>query len=377
MVLGLALPPDFLGLLVVGDVGEDRAGALFDARDRTRVGALVGVLGDTEDTVLRVEGVELAVVTDPDPGDVVAVEADLVAVAESVRGEGHREVGLAGGRREAADDVELLTGLLVLDAQQQELLGEELAGGAAVVAGLAQTVGDLAQQRVAAVGGAEVKDRTLVGDRREETLVLVGALAEVGQVAGHVHRTDEGAGVLEVVDVVDADARHPDHLLHDRAAVGELDTGGVGLQRRAGGSHQVGNDVHRLALGGAGHALGERRDGLLGGLPVVVDALVLRVGGGDHGALLGARGVLAVGTAVVAATLDREELTGLQGLLKEPLVVDRADYLDALGTGHPCPVGHVLAHMRIRQPRLIEDLLNVNHSDTLQKFRRLQARYRT
>ncbi len=92
--------------------------------------------------------------------------------------------------------MERLAGLLVLDAQQQELLGEELLGGPAVVAGLAQAVGDLAQQRVAAIGGAEVQDRALVRDRREQALVVRGALAEVRQVAFDVDGADEGAWSL-------------------------------------------------------------------------------------------------------------------------------------------------------------------------------------
>jgi hypothetical protein len=62
-------------------------------------------------------------------------------------------------------------GLLVVDPQQQELLGQELARGPAVVGRLAQAVGDLAQQRVAAVGRAVVQDRALVGDRDEVALV--------------------------------------------------------------------------------------------------------------------------------------------------------------------------------------------------------------
>jgi hypothetical protein len=56
---------------------------------------------------------------------------------------------------------------------------------------LAQAVGDLAEQRVAAVRRAEVQDRALVGDGHEVALVVRGALAEVLQVAGDVHGADE------------------------------------------------------------------------------------------------------------------------------------------------------------------------------------------
>jgi hypothetical protein len=45
-------------------------------------------------------------------------------------------------------------------------------------------------------------------------------------------------GVGKVLDQVDADAGHPDHVQADGAVVGELDTGGEALQRRAGRRHQ-------------------------------------------------------------------------------------------------------------------------------------------
>ena len=167
-------------------------GALVDRGERVGVGALVGVLGDAEDAVLGVHPVEPAgLLLDPQPRDVVAVERHVVALAERVGGGHHRQVGLAGGAREAATDVVVLPGLLVVDADEHVLLGEELLARPAVVRPLPQAVRDLAEQRVAAVGRAEVQDRALVGDRHEVALVAVGALAEVLQVAGDVDRADE------------------------------------------------------------------------------------------------------------------------------------------------------------------------------------------
>src|SRR3712207_9096900 len=64
-----------------------------------------------------------------------------------------------------------------------------------------QAVGDLAQQRVAAVGGPVVQDRALVGDGDEVPLVLRRAVAQVLQVAGDVHGADEAALVGQLVDV--------------------------------------------------------------------------------------------------------------------------------------------------------------------------------
>ena len=318
LLLGAALPPHLAGGRVVGDVGEDAVGAVADGREGVGVGGLVGVLGDAEDAVLRVHPVELAgLLLDPQPRDVVAVERHVVAVAERVGGGHHRQVGLAGGAREATADVVALPGLLVVDADEHVLLGEELLARPAVVRPLPQAVRDLAEQRVAAVGRAEVQDRALVGDGDEVALVAVGALAEVLQVAGDVDRADEVAGVLEVVDELHAHARHPDHVEHDRAGVGDLDAGGPRRERVAGGRHQVGDDVHRLALAGAAHQVVELGLHLRGGAPVVVDALVLLVARRDDRALLRAGGVLVVAAGVVAPLAGLLQLAGRDGLLEE------------------------------------------------------------
>jgi hypothetical protein len=233
------------------------------------------------------------------------------------------------------------------------------ARGAAVVTGLAQAVGDLAEQRVAAVGGAEVQDRALVGDGHEVALVLGGALAEVLQVTGHVDGTDEVGGVLELVEVGDADTRHPDHVQHDRAVVGELHAGGVRLERRALRGHQVGDDVHRLAGRLAAHPAQLGLGHLLAVAPVVVDALVLRIRRRDDRALLRARGVLEVGPRVVETLAGGLQLTGLQRLRHQAGVVGGVDHLDAGRAGDAGPVGDVLPDVRVGDPRLVEDLLHV------------------
>ena len=252
-------------------------------------------------------------------------------------------------------------GLVVDDAQQHELLGEEDARGAAVVAGLPETVGDLAEQRVAAVGGAEVQDRALVGDGHEVALVVGGPLAEVGQVAGDVDGAHELLGVLEALEVGHPDPRHPDHVQHDGPVVGELDPGGVRLERRAGRRHQVGDDVHRLAAGGAAHPLELAGGHLVGVTPVVVDALVLGLAGGDDRALLRARGVLEVAARVVDAVAGREELTVVERLLHQACVVGGVDHLDPVGLGDAGPVGDVLTHVGVGHACLVEGLFHIDH----------------
>ncbi len=182
-------------------------------------------------------------------------------------------------------------------------------------------MGDLAEQRVAAVGRAEVQYRALVGDGHEVALVVGRALAEVLEVAGDVDGLDER--VLEVVDVLDADPRHADHLEDDVAVVGELDTRRELVQRGSRRRHQVGDDVHCLAGRGAGHQVHQQRLHLRRRPPVVVGALVALVVGGDDGALLGARGVLEVGPRVVETLAGRKQLARVQCLLHQPRVVGR------------------------------------------------------
>src|SRR5437667_443348 len=120
----------------------------------------------------------------------VVVEVGAVPVGERVGREHHREVRLARSARETAADVVPLAGQLVGNADEHELLGEELARRPAVVGGLPQPVCDLAEQRVAAVGRAEVQYGPLVGDCDKAALVTGRTLAELLEITGNVHRAD-------------------------------------------------------------------------------------------------------------------------------------------------------------------------------------------
>ena len=209
-----------------------------------------------------------------------------------------------------------------------------------------------------------MQDRALVGDGHEVALVVGGALAEVLQVAGDVDRADERVRVLEVVDVLHADAGHPDHVEHDRAGVGELDTGGPRREHVARGCHQVGDDVHRLALRGAAHPVVEHRLHLRRRAPVVVDALVLLVARRDDGALLGAGGVLVVAAGVVAPLPCHLQLAGGHGLLEQARVVGGVDHLDALGAGELGVLLHELTDLGVRQPGVVQGCLEICHRAT-------------
>src|SRR5699024_6566978 len=140
---------------------EDVAAGL-DGAHRGRVRGVAGARRDAEETEFGVDGVELTVGAEAHPGDVVTESLGLPA------GDGrfdHGEVGLAAGRGERGGDV------LDLDVRDGHLEYEHVRGQPAYVAsgsrGDAQGVALLAQQRVAAVAGAERPDRTLfreVGD---------------------------------------------------------------------------------------------------------------------------------------------------------------------------------------------------------------------
>ena len=68
-----------------------------------------------------------------------------------------------------------------------------------------------------------------------------------------------------------------------------------------------------------------------------------------------------VAARVVAAFAGRQELAGREGLLDQAGIVGRVDHLDPVGAGELRPVAHVLAHLRVLQPRIVQSLLHVGH----------------
>ena len=171
------------------------------------------------------------------------------------------------------------------------------------------------------------------------------------------------ARVLEVVDELHADAGHPDHVEHDGAGVGDLDAGRPGRERVAGGRHQVGDDVHRLARAGAAHQVVELGLHLRRRAPVVVDALVLLVARRDDRALLGAGGVLVVAARVVATLADLLQLAGRDGLLEEAVAASS----EALTTSmRSAPVSSAYSFTNSRtwgfvSPAVVQGCLEICH----------------
>ena len=308
---GQAFPPR---LVVGGDrhVGED--GVARDAGQRVGVGACAGARRHAEEAGLRVDRMQAAVCTRAHPADVVAHRPHLPAVAAiALRRNQHGQVGLAAGGRKRRGDVMDLP-LRILDADDQHVLGQP-ALGAGLLAGDAQRVALLAQQRVAAIARAVGLDQQLVGKVHDEAALGV-------QFAGGMQAAHEAALTLDARLRGGAHARHDAHVGHHVGAVAELHA--AARQRRVDRPHAVGNHVE----GAAFHAAVEQRVDLrVGGgrvHPVVVWTAVLLPRMADQGQVLDARHIRRVRTVQVAVRVgllvQLDQVAGLQHLLHQRLV---------------------------------------------------------
>ena len=221
-LVGHALPPH-VALVGQRDVGED--GVAPHGAHRVGVGLHRRSRRDAEEPGLRVDRVQATVLAVAHPADVVADRLDLPARDARLE---HREVGLAAGARERRGQVVDVTGRAG-ELQDQHVLGEP-----ALVAGHRR--GDpqrealLAQQRVAAVAGAEGPDLAGLGEVHD-VLDLVARPGEVrtdvaipvGQrVADGVHGGHEVAVGADEVQGRLAHAGHDPHVDHDVRGVGDL-----------------------------------------------------------------------------------------------------------------------------------------------------------
>ena len=102
------------------------------------------------------------------------------------------------------------------DADDQHVFGEP-AFLTRLVTGDAQCVALFAEQRVAAVAGADALDRQLLGEMHDEALVRV-------EIARRVQTLDEVAFALDAPECFVAHTRHQLHVHDDVGAVGDLDT---------------------------------------------------------------------------------------------------------------------------------------------------------
>ena len=165
----------------------------------------------------------------------------------------------------------------------------------AMVAGDAQREALLAEQRVAAVAGADAPDRVLLGEVHDEA-----ALRARGRRASAGPGT-KSSRAAELVEGGLAHARHDAHVGDDVGAVGDLDADLA--ERRAERAHDVRHDVHRPALHRARRRAGPTlaRAPPAGAIQLLVGPASSRARLADEREVLGARDVVGVAAVQVAA----------------------------------------------------------------------------
>ena len=146
------------------------------------------------------------------PRDVIT-DRERAPARERIRRNQHGEIGLAARRWEGAGEIVRLAAR-VLQAHDQHVLGEP-ALGARLPAGDPQRVALLAEQRVAAVTGAEAFDREFLGKVHDKAALGI-------ELADGVQPAHEIPVVRDTLERGSAGARHDQHVEHDVGAVGDL-----------------------------------------------------------------------------------------------------------------------------------------------------------
>ena len=259
-----ALPPH-VAVIRLGAVGEDRVAA--DRVDRVRVRDRARARGDAEEARLGVDRVQLAILAELHPGDVVADRLDLPV---GKRRDQHREVRLAARARERRRDV------LDLALRRGQLEDEHVLGEPPLVARHhgrdPKREALLAEQRVATVAGAVRPDLTRLREVHDVLVLSVARPRDVLVAVGerHADRMQARHELAVLAEAVERRLAHPGHDPH-RAGhvrrVGQLhtDVGDRGPER----THAERNDVHRPAPHRALEQPRERNPHFLRVTPVV------------------------------------------------------------------------------------------------------------
>ena len=305
-VLVETFPPNGVVVQVVANVREN--GAFLGGFQRVRVGLFVGAGRYAEEAVFGVDGVQTAVFTFADPGNVVADAPYFVALlGVNFRRDQHGQVGLAAGRRERRADV-FDFALRVLQAKDQHVFSLP-ALVFAKVGGNAQCKALFAQQHVAAVSGVYRDDGVVFRELADPSVFRV-------YVALGVHAAYPVVRIAQRIQHVFADTGHDIHVQHNVNGVGDLNTD-LG-ERRADRAHRIGDDVHRSALVRTGSDVVKHFIGFLRIHPVVGGAGVLFFSGADERAVLHTGHVvfsrsvqIAVGQQIL---VELDHFAGLAGL---------------------------------------------------------------
>ena len=295
-----------------GAVGEDGV-TTVDGTHGVGVGLHGRAGGDAEETVFGVDGVEHAILfIEAHPGDIVTDGLDGPA------GDGgfhHGEVGLAAGGREGGRDIfdfafggrqledehvfghpAFAFGLVGGDTQREALLAEQ------GVAAVARAVGD------DFIGFGEVRDVFLLdGGRRPRNIRDAFRKRE----ANGVDALHEGGARFDLVDDLEADARHDLHGFDNVRGVGEFNTilgdGGVN------GAHGEGDDIEGTTDHAAFEEFIELSLHFGGGFPMVRRAGIFFLLGADVCALFDAGnvGFVRTGEVGVGRFVEFDESAGL------------------------------------------------------------------
>ena len=322
-------PPDRVEFGVVANVGED--GITLGRSQRVGVGVLVGAGRYAEETVLRVHGVQSAVLfVDAQPCDVVTDRPYFIALLlVDFRRNEHGKVGFAAGRGECGSDIFDLA-VRIFQTQDQHMLCHP-ALFSAKVGGNAKCKALLAEQHVSAVTGVDGHDGVV--------------LREVGDIAVLFVKSSLGVKPLDVIRAVTqrvnhffAHAGHNQHIEYNVNGVGQLnaDLGKI----RTDNTHGVGNHVHRSALHGAVVKLFQSGIHLIRFYPVVDVACFLFGGGADKGSAFHTCHVVDRGAVQVAVGeqlfVQLDQLAGGAGFLAEclRLFLAAVDPNDLIRLGH-------------------------------------------
>ena len=162
-----AFPPD---IAVVGqrDIGVERVA--LDRFHRVRIRFVTGPGNHAEIAVLRIDGVEPAILADLHPGDVVADRRDLPALEMGGRNE-HGEIRLAARARKRRRDV-MFSAFRRFDSENQHVLGQP-ALFAREIGTDPQRETFLAQQHVAAVTRTDRNDRVVLREMADQAALRI------------------------------------------------------------------------------------------------------------------------------------------------------------------------------------------------------------
>ena len=230
-------PPNSVVCIVQSNVGEDRV--RLGASQSVRVGVVIGTRSNTEETILRIDRIQSAVLARLHPSDVVADCEYLIAILLiTLRRDQHSQIGLTASRRESSSDI-LGFAVRLLNAQDQHVFSHP-AFVLALEGSDTQSEALLAQQNVAAVSGVDGPDRVFFRELYDITLFRIN-------ICLGVQTTNEVVGgVTQILKCICTHTSHDVHVQNNIDGVSQLNANLC--QRRTDRAHRIRDHVHGSAL---------------------------------------------------------------------------------------------------------------------------------